>query len=85
MFQKCLEKKKKRRMEDHEQKNQKTERARGLGWKTRQETGNENQTPALRFQTLGWGIRHPKPVFRGNMENVRLKPILNWANTCLQT
>ena len=36
---------------DHQQKNDKTERARGLGRKTRQEIGKRNQITALRFQT----------------------------------
>ena len=47
--------KKGRRM-DHEHKNeQETKRARGLGRKTREDTGKEKQMTALRFQT---GVRH---------------------------
>ena len=46
--------KKVRRM-DRKQKNNKTERARGLGRKTSEKIGKGNQITALRFQT---GERH---------------------------
>ena len=60
------EKKKKgqnRRMDDWK-KNKKTERARGLRRKTREEIGQGNHMTVLRFQT-GGNIRHPWPSFGG--------------------
>ena len=45
----------------HEQKNDKTERERGLGRKTREETGKGNQMTALIFQR-GGNIRHPRDL-----------------------
>jgi len=53
-----------RRM-DRQQKNDKTERARGLGRKTREEVGKGNQMTALRFQT-GSEIRHPPASLWGS-------------------
>ena len=54
-------------------RNDKTERARGLGRKTREETGTENQNKcpvaARRFQTEGWILRRPHPPF-------------GWKRTC---
>ena len=51
------EKKKIRRI-DYQEKNDQTERARGLGRKTREEIGKRNQMTALRFQTRGERRRH---------------------------
>ena len=55
--------KKLRRM-DHKQKNDRTERARGLGRKTREEIGKWNQMTAQRFQT-GGGHRTSPASLRG--------------------
>ena len=38
---------------------------RGESRKTIEETGKGNQMTALRFQTGGINIRHPRPPFRG--------------------
>ena len=46
------------------QKNDKTERARGLGLKTSERIGKGNQMTALRFQT-GEDIRYPRPLNGG--------------------
>ena len=56
---------KKVRWMDYYEKNDKTERARGLGRRTREETEKGNQMTALRFQA--WGrIRHPLPPCWGS-------------------
>ena len=48
---------------DHQQKNDKMEKVKGLGRKEQQqEIGKGNQMTALRFQT-GWDIRHPRRPF----------------------
>ena len=43
----------------------KTERVTGLGRRTREEIAKWNQMTALRFQTGGGDIRHPRPPFGG--------------------
>ncbi|WP_419652544.1 hypothetical protein, partial [Thiolapillus sp.] len=43
--------------------NDKTERVTGLGRRTREEIAKWNQMTALRFQTGGGDIRHPRPPF----------------------
>ena len=50
------------------QKNDKTERARGLGRKTREELGKGNQMTALRFQTGPDTIR-PRASPSGGVTN----------------
>ena len=44
------------------EKNDKTERVRGLGRKMREATEKRSQMTALRFETRG-DIRHPRPPF----------------------
>ena len=51
-------------------KNDKTDRARGLGKKTRQETEKGNQMTALRFQT-GGEPQTPRPPFRVSKDVTR--------------
>ena len=52
---------------DHCQKKRQTERARGLGRKTREGIGKGNQMTALRFHTGVQDIRYPGPSFRGHV------------------
>ena len=54
----------------HKHKNDKTEKARGLGRKTR-EIGKGNQMTALRLQT-GEDIRHPQPPFGSAKQIVQM-------------
>ena len=42
----------------------------GLGRRTREEIAKWNQMTALRFQTGGGDIRHPRPPFRGQLKAV---------------
>ena len=56
---------KKFRRKDQQAEKDKTDRVTGLGRRTREEIAKGNQMTALRFQTGGGDIRHPRPPFGG--------------------
>ena len=53
------------RRKGQQAENDKTERVTGLGRRKSEEIAKWNQMTALRFQTGGGDIRHPRPPFGG--------------------